>query len=265
MNNYLIDTHCHLDIIEQHGQTIQDSLSHAQQAGIRQLLQIGINYETSLRAIEIASVNSSSELSISYSIGCHPADTIADSEIEQIEALIQEHQNNPGLVGIGEIGLDYYHKDNHNEQKQVFTRFLSLAKSHNLPVIIHSRDAAQDTLNILQDFAGDVRGVIHCFTYDSDMAKKFVALGYYISFSGILTFKNAKDIHQAARDIPLNAILLETDAPFLAPTPYRGKRNEPAYLPYMLAKVQSLRDESDEQVATQIQQNSQNFLNRKVR
>ncbi|MCC6275088.1 MAG: TatD family hydrolase [Leptospiraceae bacterium] len=261
----LIDTHCHLDIIEQEGLSINDSLEKSTVAGVSKIVQIGIDYKSSIEAERIAKEFSKPSLEIFYTIGCHPADSIHFSEKTKISQLVQAKKEDSKMVGIGEIGLDFYHaKDSTDEQISVFSNFLDLAWDLKLPVIIHSRDSAESTFHVLSKYKGRVSGVIHCFTYDYEYAKKFCDLGFYISFSGIVAFKNATDIHDAARKLPLKSILIETDAPFLAPPPFRGKRNDSSNLTYILEKIYSLRNESNTMVEETIYQNSLNFISRKA-
>lgn len=263
MNYKLIDTHCHLDIIKEQGLDIPDSIQKAKNAGLQKLVQIGINYETSIFARELVAKYDQED--IYYTIGCHPIYDIQWEEVDEIVNLVEENVSDSKLVGIGEIGLDYYHKkDNIDSQKEIFSKFLDLSVKHKLPVIIHSRDAEEDTFQILNEYKGKAFGVIHCFTYNKEYAHKFMELGYYISFSGIVAFKNAKDIHEAAGSLPLESILIETDSPFLAPPPFRGKRNDPSYLKYILERMFSLRDETNSEVEDQIFENSTKFIQRKA-
>ena len=259
----MIDTHCHLDIIEEQGQDIQSSLKKSLESGVTNIVQIGINYENSLNAKKIANLYNK-DIQLNYTIGCHPADDIQESEIKQIINLIDSSTNEDKFLGIGEIGLDYYHnKENIEFQKKTFREFIELSISKNLPIVIHSRDAAEDTFTILSEFKNKAFGVLHCFTYDAEYAKKFSELGYYISFSGVVAFKNAKDVQEAAREIPLKNILIETDAPFLSPPPFRGKRNDSSNLKYILEKIFSLRTEHNSEVQETIYNNSINFISKK--
>ncbi|MCB1158201.1 MAG: TatD family hydrolase [Leptospiraceae bacterium] len=263
MNQGLIDTHCHLDLIVNFGQEILTSITKAKEAGISGIVQIGINEERSTAARNIVE-EYSHLLPLRYTIGCHPSDDIDEEEKNQIISLISEYNRDKNCIGIGEIGLDYYHKNNFTQQQEMFRGFLELAEKVSLPVIIHSRDAAEDTLTILKEYTGRVRGIIHCYTYDLEYAKKFVELGYYISFSGIVVFKNAREIQATAASIPLDSILMETDAPYLAPPPYRGKRNEPSYVSYVLDKIIELRTEDPSVIKEQIYQNSRKFFNKEI-
>ena len=136
------------------------------------------------------------------------------------------------MIGIGEIGLDYYwDNESHDVQKKWFIKQLDLARELDLPVIIHSRDAAADTLEIMKEHGQGLRGVIHCFSYSKEMALEFIKMGYYIGFTGVVTFKNARKTVEVVKDLPLDRLLLETDAPYLAPEPFRGKTNTPKNIP----------------------------------
>ncbi|EQA45482.1 hydrolase, TatD family [Leptospira broomii serovar Hurstbridge str. 5399] len=260
----IIDTHCHLDIVLEQGQTIDQSLRNAKESGIKKIVQIGIDLESSIRAKGLSEEYSDSDIDIFYSIGCHPTETHEFSKKEEILSYINENVDDSRLSAIGEIGLDYYHDaSSKNEQIEVLHSFLDASHRYRLPVVIHSRDAGEDTIAILKEHRDKAFGVIHCFTYDYSIAKRLVDLGYYISFSGILAFKNAKDIQEAAEKLPLEALLIETDAPFLAPPPFRGKRNEPAFTKFVLEKMFSLRKESNIEVEKMLYSNSEKFIERK--
>lgn len=263
MSYSLIDTHCHLDLIEKEGQPISVSLEKSNNSGIKKIIQIGVNLERSILAKEIAH-KTQTPVELYFTAGCHPSDDFDQKEIEETAKLIENSVSDPKFVGVGEIGLDYYHKkDNLEFQQNSLRQFLQLASENSLPVVIHSRDAADDTYRILEEFKGKCFGVLHCFAYDAEYAKKFVDLGYYISFSGIVTFKNATGLHEAARQIPLESILIETDSPYLAPHPHRGKMNDPSYLPIIMERICHLRNEPAATVERRIFENSMNFIHRK--
>lgn len=261
----IIDTHCHLDILFDQGLPIEEAITKSIASGITDIIQIGIDSGSSIRSAEISVKYSSEKCKIYYSNGLHPVDITSYEEVIEIENIIRKNHSNPSLVAIGEIGIDLFHDaSKYALQEKVLNHFLELAAELKLPVIIHSRDAAEDTFAILKNFKDKVTGVIHCFTYDYEYAKRFIDIGYYISFSGILTFKNAKAIHEAASKIPLETILIETDSPFLAPAPNRGKRNEPSYMPFILEKLFSLRSENQNTVERVIYDNSKKFIKRKA-
>ncbi|MDF3820933.1 TatD family hydrolase [Leptospira sp. 96542] len=265
MGYSLIDTHCHLDIIQEQGQNIADSLAKSRMAGVDRIVQIGIDLPSSKQAIAISKEFSTEDLSIHYAIGCHPTETHEFPNADSILELAKANLEDPNFSAIGEIGVDLYHDASTKlAQNEVLRKFLDFSANHALPVVIHSRDAFEDTYQALKEFKSKAFGVIHCFTYDYESAKRFVDLGYYISFSGIVTFKSATDIQEAAKKIPLESILIETDAPFLAPMPNRGKRNDSSNLPYVLEKMFSLREEPNQIVTESIYQNSIKFTERKA-
>jgi TatD DNase family protein len=261
----LIDTHCHLDIIQEQGQEIPVSLEISKAVGVKKIVQIGIDLPSSFRAKQISEDFSTEELKIHYTVGCHPTETHEFPKAKEILSLAAECLEDPSFTGIGEIGMDLYHNaDKKSEQREILSQFLAFSAQEHLPVVIHSRDAFQDTYEGLQEFKGKAFGVIHCFTYDYEIGKKFVDLGFYISFSGILAFKNATDIHNAAKKLPLESILIETDAPFLAPPPHRGKRNDSSNMPYILERMFTLREETNSKIEETLFLNSEKFLNRKA-
>ena len=261
----IIDTHCHLDIIQEQGQDIHESLSKSKAAGVKKIVQIGIDLPSSVRAKQIAEEFSDMDLKVHYTLGCHPTETHEFPNSDEILKLADASLNDPLFSGIGEIGMDLYHNsEKKREQRDVLQKFLAYASEHKLPVVIHSRDAFEETLEGLKEFKGKAFGVIHCFTYDYDMGKQFVDLGYYVSFSGILAFKNAVEIHEAAKKLPIESLLIETDAPFLSPPPHRGKRNDSSNMPFILERMFALREESNTKVEETLYINSEKFINRKA-
>jgi TatD DNase family protein len=259
-----IDTHCHLDIIQEQGQNPEDSLMKCSEKGTTHLVQIATDRQSGEWAKDI-SKKQDVPVEISFTIGCHPTETHAFPEAETCLELAKSEVSNPKFLGIGEIGIDLYHDaSTYSLQRKVLDQFMDFASVHKLPVVIHSRDAAEQTFQALSEYKSKVFGVIHCFTYDWNWAKKFYDLGYYISFSGIVTFKSAREIQDAGKKMPLDGILIETDAPFLAPDPFRGKRNEPALISHTLEKMFSLREESNDEVEEKIYSNSLKFISRKA-
>ena len=169
-------------------------------------------------------------------IGVHPDEVgnLDETQFARMERLLDKEK----IKAVGEIGLDYYwDKENHDLQKEWFIRQLDFARKKEKPVIIHSREAAADTMEIMKEYASGLRGVIHCYSYSAEMAKEYVKMGYYIGIGGVVTFKNAKKLKQVVQEIPLESIVLETDCPYLAPVPYRGKRNSSLYLPYVAEEI----------------------------
>ena len=178
-------------------------------------------------------------------VGVHPSDT--EELNEEKMAWLKEVSKKEKVVAIGEIGLDYYWPEPDREiQKKWFIRQMELAQEVNLPVIIHSRDAAQDTIEILKQFPAN--GVIHCYSYTKESAKEFLKMGYYFGIGGVLTFKNAKKLKEAVMEIPMDRILLETDSPYLAPEPNRGKRNSSLNIPYVVKELAQLKGITEEEV-----------------
>jgi len=187
------------------------------------------------------------------SVGIHPDENSIDNP--SFDELVLWAKKDK-IIAIGETGLDYFHEGDPEEQRERFRMHIEVAKTVNKPLIIHTRDAREDTIRILQEAQAEkVGGVMHCFTEDLTMAEKAMALGFYISFSGIVTFKNAIQLQEVAKNIPLDRILIETDAPYLTPHPYRGKPNDPSYLRFVAEKIAALRGISFETVAEQTTKN----------
>ena len=165
------------------------------------------------------------------------------------------------MVAVGEIGLDYYwDNESHDVQKKWFIRQLDLARELDLPVIIHSRDAAADTLEIMKEHGRGLRGVIHCFSYSIELAREYLKMGFHIGIGGVVTFKNGKKLKEIAQEIPLDRILLETDCPYLAPVPFRGKRNSSIYISYIAEEIANLKGISYEEVVAQTEQNGKKLF-----
>lgn len=240
----LIDSHCHLDYPELAAE-LPEILSRAASAGIDAMLTIGtqIGEFDSVRAIAEAHNN------IYCSVGTHPHDSGKETEVtaEQLVTLASCEK----VVGIGETGLDFYYDNSPREvQERSFRIHLRAARTAGLPVIVHTRGADDETIEILRDEAkqGAVTGVIHCFSVGRAVAEVALELGLFISISGIVTFKNAGELREIVRDLPLNRLLVETDAPFLAPVPHRGKRNEPSFVVHTAELVAELQGVSVEEL-----------------
>jgi len=256
----LVDSHCHLDFPD-FAPDRADVLARARNAGVGVMVTIGTRLSKFAEVRAIAE----SDPALYCSVGVHPHD--AEKEGVGDPAPLLNAAQHPKVVGIGETGLDYFYKHSAPEaQARSFRAHVAAARESGLPLIVHARDADVDTIRILADEhrAGAFPGVIHCFTASRDLADHAVALGLYISFSGILTFKNARDIQETAKALPLERILVETDAPYLAPVPNRGKRNEPAYVAHTASFLAKLRGETAERIADAT---TENFfrLFRKVR
>jgi TatD DNase family protein len=234
----VIDSHCHLDF-EDFRQDLPSVIERARGAGIVAMVCVGSGGDlaTAERAVALAS----REPDIFAAIGIHPHD--AGKVLPEFWTTLETLAQHPRVVGIGETGLDYFYDHSpHQIQREVFQRFLALATSARRPVICHLRDAHEDAIRILG--AGpipDAGGVIHCFSGNVEHARSYLDLGLYLSFSGVLTFKKAEDLRAAAAYAPLDRILVETDAPFLAPVPHRGRRNEPAFVVSTLETLAQVR------------------------
>ena len=236
-NKMLIDTHAHLNFPDYQDTAIAEILERAEKADVKRVINVGTNLATSLQSIKLAAEYPN----IFASAGIHPQDAHELNE-NDIQTIYELARDNNKVVAIGEIGLDYFKAENSpEEQKSVFRSMLKIAKELELPYIVHNRDAAIDVLRIIKE-ADYPNGVMHCFGGDLALAEEVLALGLKISFTGILTFKNAVAVQAAAKAIPLSRIMLETDAPFLAPMPYRGQRNEPAYIQYIAQKLAEIKD-----------------------
>lgn len=239
----IFDTHTHLNLKQFTGR-LAEELELARELGVTWHNVVGFDRESIEAALALAD-----EESICLTLGWHP--TEAPSYDDHIEAYLREVLAHPKVVALGEIGLDYHWMTASKEvQEEVFRRQIRLAKELDLPVVIHTRDALDDTYRILADEGLPARGgIMHSYSGSVAMAEKFIKLGMWISFSGVVTFKKALEIQEAATKLPLDRILLETDAPFLAPVPYRGKENRTAYTRYVAEQIAQLRGLRVEEVA----------------
>ena len=236
----IIDSHAHYD--DEAFEEDRDNLLQSMQSnGIEKIINVGANLKGSRDSIAL----SEQYPYIYAAVGVHPSDT--EELNEEKMAWLKEVSKKEKVVAIGEIGLDYYWPEPDREiQKKWFIRQMELAQEVNLPVIIHSRDAAQDTIEILKQFPAN--GVIHCYSYTKESAKEFLKMGYYFGIGGVLTFKNAKKLKEAVMEIPMDRILLETDSPYLAPEPNRGKRNSSLNIPYVVKELAQLKEITEEEV-----------------
>jgi TatD DNase family protein len=238
-----IDSHCHLNFPELAGQ-LDLVMENMHQNQVTHALCVAVNLTDFPQVLDLANKYEN----IFASVGVHP-----DHELKEeptVESLIQLAQH-PKVVAIGETGLDYFRlKGNLDWQRERFRTHLRAALEIKKPLIIHTRNAASDTLHIMAEERADlIQGVMHCFTESLDVAFSAIEMGFYISFSGIVTFKNALAIKEVARQIPLERILIETDAPYLAPVPYRGKLNQPAYVKHVAEEISMLRGISLQEIA----------------
>lgn len=246
----IIDTHAHYDD-EQFDADREELLGSMEEGGIGLIVNVGST---------VASWDKIVELTEKYpfvygAVGVHP-DEVGELDEEKFLRMA-ELLDRDKIVAVGEIGLDYYwDKEKHDLQKEWFVRQLGLAREKEMPVIIHSREAAADTFEIMKQHAAGMKAVIHCYSYSPEMAREYVKMGYYIGVGGVVTFKNAKKLKQVVQEIQLESIVLETDCPYLAPVPYRGKRNCSLYLPYVAEQIAELKGTTVEEVIQQTEKNS---------
>lgn len=247
----LIDSHCHLDFPD-FADELDEVVARAVGAGVGAMLTICTRLSTFDRVLAIAERFPN----VYCSVGVHPHEAAAEAEIgeERLLALAAH----PKVVGIGETGLDYYYEHSpRSEQKAAFRAHIAAARRSALPLIVHSREADRDTIDILAHEMGKgaYRGLIHCFSASREVAERAIELGLYISISGIVTFANATALRETVRALPLDRLLIETDAPYLAPVPKRGKRNEPAFIAYTAARVAELMGLSAKELAARTSAN----------
>jgi TatD DNase family protein len=223
----LIDSHAHIQGKEYAGE-VEAVIARARAAGIDKIIAVGGAGEMSSNHDAVALADSHEN--VYATVGMHPHDA-KDVGLGELESL-RDLTAHPKVIAVGETGLDYYYSHSpHDVQRRVFMDFINLARQTRLPLVVHERDAAQDAAELLRSQGnGDLRGVIHCFTGDYEAACAYLDLGFYLSFTGIITFKNAEPLRAVARQVPLERMLVETDSPYLTPAPHRGKRNEPAYV-----------------------------------
>lgn len=246
----IFDTHAHYDD-KQFDDDRNELLNSLQERGVGVIVNVSAAYESCERVVDMAQ-----KYPFMYAaVGVHP-DEVGDLNEEKF-ARMKEFFKDEKVVAVGEIGLDYYwDKESHEMQKEWFIRQLDLARELNLPVNIHSRDAAQDTMEIVREYGKGLDGVIHCYSYSKDMALEYVEMGYYIGVGGVVTFKNSRKLKETVEAIPLTSIVLETDCPYLAPEPYRGKRNNSSYIKYTAEEIARIKGADSEEVLKQTEKNA---------
>jgi len=234
------DSHAHYN--DEQFDTDRDELLEAMPSNsVSYIINAGTDITSSLFSIELAN-----KYPFVYAAtGIHPEDVDKNETLDEIKKLAQ----NKKVIAIGEIGLDYYwNKENKEKQIEYFKNQLHLANELNLPVIIHDREAHQDTLNILKEIPVNKKGVLHCYSGSVEMANEFLKLGYYLGFGGSSTFKNAKNVIEVIKEVPENKFLIETDAPYMTPVPFRGKRNNSMYLKYVIEKIAEIKNMTTKQI-----------------
>ena len=250
----IFDTHAHYDS-EQFDKDRETLLASMKEAGVGMIVNVAASYESCFEVPKLAE-----KYPFMYAaVGVHP-DHVGELDEVKMQHL-REMCTMEKTVAVGEIGLDYYwDKESHELQKEWFKKQMELAKDVDLPVIVHSREAAQDTFDLIKsEHAGMTGGVIHCFSGSKEMAKEYIKMGYYIGVGGVVTFKNARVLKEVVESIPLERILTETDCPYLAPVPFRGKRNCSAYISYVLDMIAELKGISREEAEQVTYENARNM------
>jgi len=242
----LTDSHAHIQAPEYRAE-LPEILRRAREAGVETVIVVGGAGELSSNEAAVALADSHAGLYATAGMHPHDAKDVGEETFERLEKLA----GHPKVVAIGETGLDFYYSHSPRDvQRKIFARFIALARKTRLPLVVHERDAHSDTAELLRsEGATDVGGVIHCFTGDYGAARAYMDLGFHVSFSGIVTFKNAEALRQVARQVPLERILVETDSPYLAPVPFRGKRNEPAFVRFVAETIARVRGVAMEEIA----------------
>jgi TatD DNase family protein len=242
----LIDSHAHIQGKEYAGEATA-VIARAREAGVDMIIAVGGAGDMSSNTGAVALASSFPEVYATVGMHPHDAKDVGDEAMNALKRIAAS----PKVVAVGETGLDYYYNYSPREtQRQVFCRFIHLARETGLPIVVHEREAAREVAELLNsEGGGNLQGVIHCFTGDCAAAERYLHMGFYLSFTGIITFKNADGLREVVRKVPLERMLVETDSPYLTPVPHRGKRNEPAYVRFVAEAIARIKDTSLEQVA----------------
>lgn len=255
----IFETHAHYDD-ERFLEDQNEILMQMEEAGVGRVINVGASIESTKTTLELAK----NYPFVYAAVGVHPSEV--DGLNEETFAWLKEQTAYEKTVAVGEIGLDFYWDKEPKQQelqKFWFKRQLALAKEVNLPIIIHSRDAAEATMSIMKEMhAEELNGVIHCYSYSREMAMEFIDMGYYIGVGGVVTFKNAKKLVEAVEAIPLSRIVIETDCPYMAPEPHRGKRNSSLYLPHIVDKIAEIKGVSAQEVERVTEENARTLFPR---
>lgn len=254
MKPMIFESHAHYDS-QKYDEDRDTVLSAMPEHNVGTIVNSAADWESVTEVVELAERYPF----IYAAVGLHPDEVGALNE--ERFAFLKEQCQKEKVVAVGEIGLDYYwDNESHDVQKKWFIRQLNLARELDLPVVIHSRDAAADTLEVMKEHAQGLRGVIHCFSYSKELANEYIKMGFYIGVGGVVTFKNSKKLKEIVTEIPLERILLETDSPYLAPTPFRGKRNSSAYISYIAQEIAELKGITYEEVIAQTEKNGKELF-----
>ena len=253
----LIDSHAHIQGKEYAGEAA-DVIARARAAGVEKIIAVGGAGDMSSNTEAVALADSFPNIYATVGMHPHDAKEVGAEELRALRALT----SHPKVIAVGETGLDYYYNHSpHEVQRRVFTQFIHMARQTGLPIVVHERDAAHKAAELLRsEGARELPGVIHCFTGNYEAACAYLDLGFYLSFTGIITFKNAEPLRDVVRKVPLERMLVETDSPFLTPVPHRGKRNEPAYVRLVAETVANVKGIALEDVARITTENVQNLF-----
>jgi TatD DNase family protein len=255
--SFLIDSHAHIQGTE-FAEDISAVIQRAQEAGVEKIIVVGGagDLSSNVEALELAQ----SFPGLFATVGMHPHDAkdVGEEDFKRLKELT----NSPEVVAVGETGLDFYYEHSPRQmQIDLFCRFIQMARETGLPLVVHDREAHREVAEMLRlEGRGEIRGVVHCFTGDFETARDFLDLGFDLSFTGIITFKNAEPLRDVVRRIPLNRILVETDSPYLAPVPYRGKRNEPAFVRFVAETIARVRGVPLQEVAETTTRNARDLF-----
>ena len=242
----LVDSHAHIQGVE-YAAEVEALIQRAREAGVEQIIVVGGAGELSSNQAAVTLAESYPNLYATVGMHPHDAKDVGEEALKKLEQLTAR----PKVIAVGETGLDFYYNHSpHEIQRDIFGRFIRMARETGLPLIVHERDAHQETVELLrQEGAGKIKGVIHCFTGDYEAARNYLDLGFYLSFTGIITFKNAHSLRDVVRGVPLEKMFVETDSPYLTPVPHRGKRNEPAYVRFVAETIAKIKGLTLEEVA----------------
>ena len=253
MNTYLIDTHAHLDMMED---SVEKILADMKECGIKKVIIPAVEEKTFDKILELANTDEN----IYTMVGIYPSETKTYNQ--ELEEKMVKLALNKKIVAIGEIGLDYYWDKSFMEtQKEVFRKQIRMANKLGLPIVVHDREAHKDTFDILKEENNGSKILFHCFSGSVEFMRECVKEGWYIALGGVVTFKNSIKMKEVAQEVPLDKLVLETDSPYLTPVPYRGKPNKPAYVKYVAEEIARLRDISFEEIAQITSRNAEEFFN----
>ena len=253
----LIDSHAHIQGKEYAGE-VAAVISRARESGVEKIIAVGGAGDMSSNTEAVALAESLPDVYATVGMHPHDAKDVGEDELRKIRELTSHSK----VIAVGETGLDYYYNHSpHDVQRRAFSQFIHMACETGLPIVVHERDAAQAVAELLRgEGSGKLRGVIHCFTGNYAAACAYLDLGFYLSFTGIITFKNAEPLREVVRKVPLERMFVETDSPYLTPVPHRGKRNEPAFVRLVAETVARVKGISLEDVAERTSQNVQNLF-----